>query len=298
MKRFIALILVAIMCFTFAACDKNSNDDIANDTISETTIDETENTTEELIDEIVGEWKCPYNNTTLTFHENKTGIFNTEYGDKTMKWKFDNELSCYMIVLENGTTISTPITISDAGLKMIKFESNFYITGHYYPNDENYEKAKKAEYQRIYNLQLEQYSDEEKIELGETVSIYDSHTITFNNITINDNYLYLNITFKQLRSDTWYKYFGFNGSFKMILDGGIVKSQSSTPTFDKHHYNDNPEIIEVKLEPAQTIDCTVQIPLEIDPNTRALIWEFNIADKGVAGDQWGDFAIDLSEYLN
>ena len=84
MKKIIALLLVAVMCFALVACNNNSdsNSDV-----------------EKAKAEILGEWKTSeLGGVSFTFNEDGTGT----YSDKPMKWKFDEELTSYIICESSG----------------------------------------------------------------------------------------------------------------------------------------------------------------------------------------------------
>ena len=78
MKKIIALLLLAVMCFSLVACGNKAEK------------------------EIVGTWKPSEEsilaNYTFVFNEDGTGTVN----DGEMTWKYDDSLSCYIIASSYG----------------------------------------------------------------------------------------------------------------------------------------------------------------------------------------------------
>ena len=95
MKKIIALLLVAVMCFAIAACGGESAKK-----------------------EIIGTWETTeMGGISFTFNEDGTGT----YSDKPMKWKYDNELSSYIICEASGQMMCvTNIETDESGNQYFK----------------------------------------------------------------------------------------------------------------------------------------------------------------------------------
>ena len=95
MKKIIALLLVAVMSFAIAACGGESAKK-----------------------EIIGTWETTeMGGISFTFNEDGTGT----YSDKPMKWKYDNELSSYIICEASGQMMCvTNIETDESGNQYFK----------------------------------------------------------------------------------------------------------------------------------------------------------------------------------
>ena len=102
MKKILALLLVAVMCLSFVACNSNSD--------SNSDVEKAEK-------DIVGEWVCVTGSPTYIFNEDGTG----SYYDRPMRWKYDSELSMYIICETTGgsTHCTTAIQIDENGEQYI-----------------------------------------------------------------------------------------------------------------------------------------------------------------------------------
>ena len=101
MKKLIALLLVAVMCFACVACSSGNNSD-----------------NESARKEITGTWETTeMSGISFTFNEDGTGT----YSGKPMKWKYDSELSSYIICEESGQMMCvTNIETDESGNQYFK----------------------------------------------------------------------------------------------------------------------------------------------------------------------------------
>ena len=111
MKKIITLLLVAVMCLSFVACNSKSND----------------GDTESARKEILGTWTTSSDGTladyTVVFKEDGTGTINK----KEIKWKYDNELSCYIVVTASGEMWPIfEISTDDNGARYFKLTGAFF----------------------------------------------------------------------------------------------------------------------------------------------------------------------------
>jgi hypothetical protein len=108
MKKLIALLLIVIMCLSLVACGNNAEKDSVSNKESVSSSDETGNTQAdnqkaEAEQAIIGTWKredsSQYRRHILTFNEDNTGTFYNASLEKEgqITWKYDAELSCYII---------------------------------------------------------------------------------------------------------------------------------------------------------------------------------------------------------
>ena len=135
MKKFVTLLLVAVMCLSLVACGgesettKTSNDNITEkDNTNQSSKKETSGK-----DAIIGEWKAT-DGTAFVFEKGGTAQFN----GKEITWKYDKELKCYVLPLK--VTMSVNIEIEDD----IRF---FQIMDTRYYDIDDYEKGAELEKQ-------------------------------------------------------------------------------------------------------------------------------------------------------
>lgn len=95
MKKILAWLLIVVMCFALVACNSNSgsNSDI-----------------EKARNEIVGKWETTeLNGLSITFNEDGTGT----YYDNQTTWKYDIDLSCYIVCVCSGSVSNMMMCIDD-----------------------------------------------------------------------------------------------------------------------------------------------------------------------------------------
>ena len=120
MKKIIALLLLAVICFSFMACggkeNKKENPDVDNAEITENS------------KAIVGEWKRKTGSDVFVLNENGTGNVNVEGLQFEIKWKYDKELSCYIIAFDSGQLYCIySIQTNGEGVRYISLEGyKFY----------------------------------------------------------------------------------------------------------------------------------------------------------------------------
>ena len=117
MKKLIAMLLVAVMCLSFVACGNTEvNDASTNDSNKEK-------------NEIIGTWVAAEDSMlagyTFVFNEDCTG---TIKGVET-KWKYDRELSAYIIANASGEVYCVfAIITDDSGARYFKISGvKFYF---------------------------------------------------------------------------------------------------------------------------------------------------------------------------
>ena len=116
MKKIIALLLITVMCLSFVACgNTEGNDASTNDSNKEK-------------NEIIGTWN-PSNDSvlagyTIVFNEDGTGTIK----DTKTRWKYDDELSCYIVANASGEMYSIfEILTDDNGERYFKLSgTKFY----------------------------------------------------------------------------------------------------------------------------------------------------------------------------
>ena len=117
MKKIIALLLVAVMCISFIACDKTEGNGIS------------QNNSNKEKNEIVGTW-VPAEDSMLAgysfvFNEDGTGTLKSIQ----TKWKYDRELSSYIIANASGEVYCIfEIITDDSGARYFKISGEkFYF---------------------------------------------------------------------------------------------------------------------------------------------------------------------------
>ncbi len=102
MKKIITIVLVVVMCLSFVACGNNAKEDTA-DNNAETNNTQVSDKKAEAEKAVIGTWKRDDESIHLqhivTFNENHSGTFYYAQLEKEgqITWKYDEELSCYMI---------------------------------------------------------------------------------------------------------------------------------------------------------------------------------------------------------
>ena len=133
MKKLIAILLLAVMCFALTACNNGEEVSALNEKISsleeqlKSDSDNVENTSKE----IVGEWKdCEHVfDWTLTILEDGTLIRTTPSGKTYISaWKYDADLNRYIVNIESdGTLLCTQIYTAENGARYIRLDGvRFY----------------------------------------------------------------------------------------------------------------------------------------------------------------------------
>ena len=131
MKKIIALLLCAVMCLSFVACSNNDEEIKAlNEKIEalEEQLKNDSDNAENVSKEIIGTWVAAEDSMlagfTFVFNEDCTG---TIKGVET-KWKYDRELSSYIIANASGEVYCVfEIIADDSGARYFKISgSTFY----------------------------------------------------------------------------------------------------------------------------------------------------------------------------
>ena len=117
MKKIIALLIVAVMCLSFVACGNNADKENTGNN-AETNNTQVSDKKAEAEKAIVGIWVSADSGDSLTFEEDKNGKFTDE---RYFRWKYDEELNCYLLALYGWGTY--PLTIkNDDGVDYIRFD--------------------------------------------------------------------------------------------------------------------------------------------------------------------------------
>lgn len=175
MKKFVTLLLVAVMCLSLVACGgesettKTSNDNITEkDNTNQSSKKETSGK-----DAIIGEWKAT-DGTAFVFEKGGTAQFN----GKEITWKYDKELKCYVLPLK--VTMSVNIEIEDD----IRF---FQIMDTRYYDIDDYEKGAELEKQVVME-EFNGYTEgKTKIEVGKSYDLGNGIMFEFLSASIMDN---------------------------------------------------------------------------------------------------------------
>lgn len=108
MKKILALLLVAVMCLPLVACSNNDEEIKAlneNIKVLEEKIENLEkdnSISADYVTEILGTWETSEaGGISYTFNADGTGTRN----DKPIKWKYDSELSAYIICESSGQIV-------------------------------------------------------------------------------------------------------------------------------------------------------------------------------------------------
>lgn len=215
MKKIIALLLVAVMCLSFVACNQNTNNGkcancakykdllellerekykeaikeiykLAENGSNDSNDAETE-TVEITLDnrkEIAGEWKSPDSGYSITFNEDGTGI---DPEDADLTWKYDSELSCYTAYCGSiSQNISVKIKTTDDGLRY------FTIAGVKYYHSDDYDKGYDLEIaEEIEFINESIIKNRTKVEFDTTYNYAEGISVKFANANIEEGFLYL-----------------------------------------------------------------------------------------------------------
>ena len=113
-EKNIALLLASVICLTFASCgnsDKKDNNEVQSET-NTVNISEKKSKAEKAI---VGTWEK--DGAIITFNSDHTGSIKDtipEDDDTGFKWKYDEDMDCYLYTLSVGSEVES-ITVKDDG---------------------------------------------------------------------------------------------------------------------------------------------------------------------------------------
>ncbi len=269
MKKIIALLLLAVMCFSLVACGggRGSNSDV-----------------ESAKKEIVGEWKNFPDDHSFTFNEDGTGITPS---NGTLTWKYDSELSCYSVYIENGKTLSVSnINTAENGARYV------YINGNPYYNMSDYDKAVEVVYSKLYESAMKHYDNNNftKIEIGKSITTKDGKfTATLVDSYVENGNLYLKATLKN-NTDSEYPVDGSDisifetNTLHVIYDG----ARGHTQTYGLN-FRAEDEKTDTVINAGESINVVALLAREMKTNISFCGISFN--DKGTR------YWIDLSEYV-
>jgi hypothetical protein len=111
MKKILALLLVALMCFPLVACGNDKEIEALNERIEklEAQLDNqnSNNDSPNANANIIGTWERSLSDVNITinivFNEDGTGTCQVGGSNASMKWKYSNELESYVLCLSNGS---------------------------------------------------------------------------------------------------------------------------------------------------------------------------------------------------
>ncbi len=285
MKKTLALLLAMIMCLPLAACSSNEKED----NLIQTNENET-NGDGETVNVLVGEWKSPTQSVSglasIVFNNDGTGT----WGDSDFSWKYDDELSVYMMALESGSTQSFVIDTTENIVRSICPDGNRY----YYITD--YDAGSQIEYQKVYQKILDKLNDFTKIEIGQPMDIPTlSMTMTFTDVHIREGVLYLDCALKNNKDKEEY-HTRINGN----LTGDIYSINREAIYGIDFYYGDTfyNAIYQAGyvFSPNETRNFTVEI-CTVEDDISFAVFSFHIS-FGIASTQYdASYFLDLSEYL-
>ena len=118
MKKFIALLLVAVMCLSFVSCGNESNNDSNNDTtqIAEPNL------------KIIGTWKTDpaYNDYVLIINKDHTGSLSEGDETETLTWTYDAETHTLTLTKDNmPDTPPMPLTYVESNDTLVSMGPTF-----------------------------------------------------------------------------------------------------------------------------------------------------------------------------
>ena len=160
MKKFLALLLVAVICLSLIACDVGDNS---------------------AKNEIVGEWISIESGYSITFEENGKGLQH-DFKDYKLTWKYNNKLSSYTVNITGLDTQSTKIDTTDYGARYIS------LNGHKFYHPDSYDKVLEvelAEEREFINESI--IKNRTKIEFGKIYDCEKGLSIKFTGATIDDS---------------------------------------------------------------------------------------------------------------
>lgn len=208
MKKIIALLLVAVMCFSLAACggDKetsNNNEPQTNNSGSQQEEANSDTKTEKF--DLYQEWKNVLTGSSLTFDKN--GTVTTEDGTE-YKYEYDKKLE--MISLYSSMTINLNIT-EENGVYKIGTEKNSFVT------TANYDEYHAIAVEEAYTSKIEGAT---VVKIGESFAGVTGLNITVNkaeivDATIGTFDLYItceNTTSEDIEFVNWTDYYWMRGN--------------------------------------------------------------------------------------
>ena len=182
MKKIIALLLVAIMCFTFVACDNSKE--------NKDTEDITRKRTDKTTEAIIGTWKStsiyPF-----TFNEDKTGTFFTGGKEHDFTWAYNEDLKCYDVASSALHTTLNFFLKSEDNITYLECSSaKLYRDENFDDVLQEYLNKCREEMENDYNL-----GNRTKIDFGKEY-ISDNCSVTFTELLVENNELnlYVEIT--------------------------------------------------------------------------------------------------------
>lgn len=127
MKQVLSLFLTLTLCVSLFACrsvNSSNNQDNTHES-SQTTGSEGHGSMADYTNAIVGEWKAFEGNQSILFVEDGTGKWN----DESFTWKYDTDLSCYVIA--TSTIQTTSIKVEDDNKYLTLSDIKYYTPSHF-----------------------------------------------------------------------------------------------------------------------------------------------------------------------
>lgn len=186
MKQVLSLFLTLTLCVSLFACRSvnSSNDQDNTHESSQTTGSGGHGSMADYTNAIVGEWNAFEGNQSILFVEDGTGKWN----DESFTWKYDTDLSCYVIA--TSTIQTTSIKVEDDDKYLTLSDINYYNPSHFQILLENHYRDNTNEVRQTVNSMT-------KLEPGMQINSNSlSLTATFIGVSWDNKHIriYFNIT--------------------------------------------------------------------------------------------------------
>ncbi len=232
MKKSIALLLVAVMCFSLAACggDKETSNNNEPQTNNSGSQQEANNDTKTEKFDLYQEWKNVLTGASFTFDKN--GTVTTEDGTE-YKYEYDKKLE--MISLYASMTVNLNIT-EENGVYKIGTEKNSFVT------TDNYDELHAIAIEEAYTSNAEGATI---VKIGESFAGVNGLNITINKVeivdaTVGSINLYItceNTTSEDVEFVNWADYYWMRGALlatstahggrELIADDMLIPASST-----------------------------------------------------------------------
>ena len=131
MKKAISLLLALVLCLSLCACgggndtpETKGNEGINTPTESQVGKSEETEETEPSVD-ILGEWHLVSSTDyALIFNDDGTGVRKFNGGETSFTWKYDEELKCYTVALENIVSVKPEVV---DGIEQFTFGASYCV---------------------------------------------------------------------------------------------------------------------------------------------------------------------------
>lgn len=256
MKKVIALLLVLIMCMPLISCEKQGRE------------------------ALIGEWtSLAYENRSLVVRADGTGTLTYNEGDETeLRWKYDEELNGYLLVVPNQAAGVLFVTIEKQdGCRYVNISGNMLYS------TERLEKAREVESKRKIAHVDTYYTDYTKVQLNQTLTYQSGITMQIADFDLVENYITMRVRFTNItQNDVWLS------SLNCRVEG--VYNKTKYTDFDTAYITPYSDYIPA----GQTVEATVTVGTH-----NSSFAEDDTFNYVLCGLQTGDqrYVIDITELL-